>query len=122
MSEKAFCPKHCRRWTYTSTVSFNYLERPDDRTKDNDQIYSKVHIFYGDFEYLQHNQIKAATVYLAFYELGNVVGFYWGMSVISFFHVLVYVSCYTYVWKKSRGEPRLHRPKAIRKRNQVHPA
>lgn len=72
-------------------------------------MYSKIHVYYGDLGFRQYDKKLEKSVYIAFCDFGNVVALYWGMSIVSFLHVLYYLPRYLYQkW-------RFHR-----RRNQVH--
>lgn len=92
---------HCTRWTYASSSSFYDLD-PRNETNHKDSMYSRIHFYYADFAYRQHQEVKESSIYIAFCDFGNVVGLYWGMSIISFFHVFFYVPRFFYCWKESR--------------------
>jgi hypothetical protein len=68
-------------------------------------MYSKIHIFYESLDYRQFEEVKQPRIYLAFCDFGNVIGFYWGMSIVSFFHVLFYLPryLYYYYWQTKKG-------------------
>lgn len=57
-SEKSNCPKHCRRWTYTTTASFAYLEHSNEANI----LQSKIHVYYGDFNHRIHEQVKKSQL------------------------------------------------------------
>lgn len=104
LSDKARCPYHCTYWTYTSSASFFYLQRADPAPAKR-EMFSKIHVYYADFGYRQHVEVKEMTEYLAFYAFCNIFILYLGMSVISFFHLAFYVPYYVYVLRKY-GPPR----------------
>lgn len=73
---------------------------PGAETKNgtNNKMYSKIHFYFADLSYKQYEETKEITFNVAFCDLGNVAGFYWGMSIISFFHVVWYVPRCMYDW------------------------
>src|SRR5437764_347949 len=93
-SEKVCCRKHCTYWTYSSSASFHNLEHVKDNDSHSRQdrpVYSRIHVFYSDFEYRQYKQVKETNFYRAFCDFGNVMVLWWGISIISIFEVLFYV-------------------------------
>lgn len=103
LSEKARCPTHCEYWTYDSMASFSYLENPSEsQSSARKYMCSKIHVYYTDFGYRQHKAVKEKTIYTAFCDLGSLAGLYWGMSIISFFHVFFYVPRYLIALRRAR--------------------
>lgn len=102
---KAHHLTQCTRWTYTSSSSFYDLERSSGPIF-NGTMYSKIHVYYADMEYRQYEETKEISAYVAFCNVGNVIGLYLGMSIAGIFHVLYYVPRYLYYWRKVRVESR----------------
>lgn len=68
-NEKARCPRHCQYWEYSSTSSFIYLEKNDtNKQKNNNTMFSRIHVYYADLSYRRYEQTKEVTIYLAFCE------------------------------------------------------
>lgn len=82
-------------------VSFSEMTIPSSYSS---LIYSRVQVYYTDFEYRQHVETRETTIYLAFCNFGNVIGLYLGMSIISISHVIYYVPYYYRAVYKARRE------------------
>lgn len=65
-------------------------------------MYARIHLYYAELGYRQYTEVKEQKIYLAFCDFGNVVGFYWGMSIVSFFHVFFYIIRYMYVKRRAK--------------------
>lgn len=105
--EKSYCPKHCHYFTYDATGSFVDLEKSGTASVDNYSLYSRVHVYYSEFSYRQYEEVKVPVICIALGNLGNVYGCYWGMSVISFCYIFVYVPNYFYWSWKARRDRRI---------------
>lgn len=104
LSQKAHCPRHCQYMAYDGSSSFYYLE-PATETKafeDKKRMRGLIHVYYSELEHRQYEETKQLTFYLMFCNLGSVWGLYWGMSIVSFFHVLFYLIRYMYYVCKDR--------------------
>lgn len=87
-------------------------EYPSD-SRQQRYMYSRIHVYYGDLAYRHYSEEYERTAYVTFVELGGVIGLYWGMSIISIFHVLFYVPRYTFLSCKARKYGRRIEPSPI---------
>lgn len=113
------CPTHCRYWSYESTSSFaDMYTMTSDHQKT---MFARIHVYYGELGYREHTEVKDSKIYLAICDFGNNVGFYWGMSMVSFFHVFFYTLQYLYLRRRQKDAKKEKPLFVIKKKNHKAP-
>lgn len=104
------CLKHCRYWEYSATASFSERQS-DDPLREKSAMFSKIHVFYPDYSYRQHEETLAVPSYLAFCEFGDAIALYLGMSLVTLAEIVYYGWGYCYArgeeWRKKRKKNRV---------------